>query len=156
MDTFFARKADRDDLELLAEFRLDFVHELKPFADTASRQAAGVEIQKWLARHQAGERLAGYLGFAGELPVCCAALLLYDLPPMDGAGSRRTGHLLNFYVLPGYRGRGYGRALLRFIQEDARRSGLFRIVLNATEAGEPLYRSEGFHEKAEPCLVWDP
>jgi ribosomal protein S18 acetylase RimI-like enzyme len=50
-------------------------------------------------------------------------------------------------VLAGFRGLGIGRALLRFITEDARRLGCCKVTLEVREdnrAANGLYRSEGF------------
>lgn len=58
--------------------------------------------------------------------------------------------LLNVHdvaVLPDFRGLGIGRALLRFIIEDARRLGCCKVTLEVREDNRTatgLYRSEGF------------
>lgn len=47
-------------------------------------------------------------------------------------------------VAPPHRGKGIGRALLRHAIEDAESRGARAIGLDATDAGRPLYESEGF------------
>jgi GNAT superfamily N-acetyltransferase len=44
--------------------------------------------------------------------------------------------------------RGLGRAILEACENAARAEGFTQLVLGATLAGEPLYRSFGFHEVA--------
>jgi ribosomal protein S18 acetylase RimI-like enzyme len=49
------------------------------------------------------------------------------------------------------RGRGYGKAAMRFAEEEARRRGLDRIALNVfggNETARRLYRSLGYEETA--------
>lgn len=52
--------------------------------------------------------------------------------------------LERFAVLPRWRGRGLGRAMIAAAIEDARASGATRFVLHAQAHLEPLYASFGF------------
>ena len=53
------------------------------------------------------------------------------------------------FVVPGFRGRGIGRAVLRALEEEARRLGARRLVLETgtrQRSALGLYRDEGFAE----------
>jgi GNAT superfamily N-acetyltransferase len=143
---FSLRLVGADGFELLVRTRLDFALEHHPAPDPAARAALEQATRNWLR----GQLAAGnYLGVVGEVAgqaVCCAGLLLYDLPPLVGRLERRVGHLLNFYTYPEWRRRGFGRAMIGFIKEEARVRGIGQLVLNATAMGEPLYRQAGFAE----------
>lgn len=58
------------------------------------------------------------------------------------------GHLAakleRFAVLPAYRGRGYGRRLVEWVMDDARRAGFTTFVLHAQAYLEGFYQSLGF------------
>jgi GNAT superfamily N-acetyltransferase len=60
-----------------------------------------------------------------------------------------VGEIQRMYVLPSFRGRGLGRALVNRLIEDARSIGYQRLKLESLEfleAAHSLYRSVGFHE----------
>ena len=52
--------------------------------------------------------------------------------------------LERFAVLKEHRGRGYGRDMVRFVLEDARRAGFATFVLHAQAHLEDFYKSFGF------------
>jgi GNAT superfamily N-acetyltransferase len=77
----------------------------------------------------------GTLGCVDGEPVCTAATLV---------ASGAVG-LYSVATLPGHERRGYGEAITRYAVERARASsGLTRLILQATDAGLPLYRRLGY------------
>jgi ribosomal protein S18 acetylase RimI-like enzyme len=76
-----------------------------------------------------------------------------DFPPhwMDSGPVR--AYLLNFYVDPAFRGRGYARELLETAVGDARRRGIKVVSLHASKFGRPLYESSGF-ETTNEMRLW--
>ncbi|MDA8018288.1 MAG: GNAT family N-acetyltransferase [Thermoanaerobaculia bacterium] len=57
--------------------------------------------------------------------------------------------LERFAILEAHRGNGYGRPLVRFVVEEARRSGHRRFVLNAQSHLQEFYESLGFQDDGE-------
>jgi len=74
----------------------------------------------------------------------CAMLQEQRMIPNRIVPTGRTGMVLNVMVREGFRRQGVGEALMRAIEEEARRRGLDRLDLKATEKGEPLYRKSGW------------
>jgi ribosomal protein S18 acetylase RimI-like enzyme len=145
-----------DDLELIVEGRAAFIREMAGGNQTPERvEAAIAAYLKWCAARLAEGSLISFIGReGGKGPVmACAGLMVYALPPLASRIDRRQGHVLNVWVAPRLRGRGHGKALMRDLEDAAREAGLFRLFLNATAMGEPLYRPLGFHEQAEKALV---
>src|SRR5439155_19062400 len=67
------------------------------------------------------------------------------------ANGRRVMFVYDVVVDDAFRGRGFGRAAMRFAEEEARRRGLGRIELNVfgrNEVARSLYRSLGYEEFA--------
>jgi predicted GNAT family N-acyltransferase len=58
--------------------------------------------------------------------------------------------LERFAVLPDYRGAGYGRALVRYVIDDAEQAGFSTLVLHAQAHLEDFYASFGFETVGEP------
>lgn len=57
--------------------------------------------------------------------------------------------LERFAVLPAHRGHGYGRRLVEWVMEDARRAGFTTFVLHAQAYLEAFYQSLGFESLDE-------
>ena len=60
-----------------------------------------------------------------------------------------VGEVQRMYVLPGFRGKGIGRAIVNRLIDDARSIGYRQLRLESLEfleAAHSLYRSVGFHE----------
>ena len=69
------------------------------------------------------------------------------LPRITHEGLLARGPLplaVNIYTEPGSRRRGIARALMHAMMEWARGQGFDRLLLHASDAGRPLYRSLGF------------
>lgn len=78
------------------------------------------------------------VAWAGDVPVACGGVRRHDAT---------TGEVKRMYVVPGHRGHGYSRALLRALEDQARDLGYARMVLE-TGTMQPeaiaLYESEGY------------
>lgn len=90
----------------------------------------GVPPRLELDRRDRRARHALALGPGGR-PVGCGRLLA-------------DGHIGRLAVLPGYRGRGVGTALLAALVGEARRRGLARVFLHAQVAAVGFYARHGF------------
>jgi GNAT superfamily N-acetyltransferase len=121
--------------------------------DPSSIASLEAATRDWIAPRLANGRYRGYLGLLDGLVVATAAMLVYELPPLGSNTCRRQGHVLNVWTQLGYRRRGYSRQVLEFLITDAQCAGIWRLFLNSTPTGEPLYRDLGFHEQEERALV---
>ena len=72
----------------------------------------------------------------------------------DGVADSPVPLVVNVYTEPAWRGRGIARALMRQIMDWAVARGCERVVLHASEAARPLYRSLGFTATNE--MRWAP
>lgn len=76
----------------------------------------------------------------------CAHLLAYDMAgnPIGTARMQADGHIGRMAVLPDWRGRGVGSALLLMLIELAAAHGLDEVYLNAQTAAATFYYRHGF------------
>ena len=84
------------------------------------------------------------LGSVGGKPMAAARwrILAYKQRP--------AVRLERFSVLQDYRGKGYGKALVSWVIEDARRAGFGEYILHAQVHLEGFYRSLGFRSAGDP------
>jgi predicted GNAT family N-acyltransferase len=83
------------------------------------------------------------LGLVEGEPAACAR---WRVVRYDGAPAAK---LERFAVLKDYRGKGYGRPLVLFAMEEARRAGHRRFVMNAQAHLQGFYESLGFEDDGE-------
>jgi GNAT superfamily N-acetyltransferase len=77
----------------------------------------------------------GYVGYRDGKAISCAAAL-----PVDG-----TMYIALVATLPEEHGKGYAEAVMRkAIEQGQIEMGKRRIILHASDMGQPLYRSMGF------------
>lgn len=80
---------------------------------------------------------------SGEV-VGAAWIARVDRVPRPGHLARRSAGVQSVYVVPEFRGRGLGGALVEAVCADAADDGATRIVVHASERAIPLYRRLGF------------
>lgn len=142
MPTITYRVTTPDDIETLAALRWEMEVERQPATVTraefvaAYSAAARSEIeqgthQAWLAEVD-GEAIAG------------AVLVWWLAPPNMQHLRRRRGVVTSVYTRPAYRRQGVARQLMRRLIDHARAQGIHRLILWASDTGEPLYRELGF------------
>ena len=85
------------------------------------------------------------LGRLGHMPVVTARLLL-DAPP------GQLPHIGRVAVLKEYRGRGYGRAIVETLHDEARRRGFPGVTLAAQLHAVPFYERLGYTARGEIFL----
>ncbi|MDQ7039399.1 MAG: GNAT family N-acetyltransferase [Rhodothermus sp.] len=79
-----------------------------------------------------------FLGWVGDVPVATAR---WRVVPFN---ERLVAKLERFAVLPEYRGYGYGRAMVQYVMEDARRAGFSTLLIHAQAHLERFYEGLGF------------
>jgi GNAT superfamily N-acetyltransferase len=98
----------------------------------------------WAARTDVSQIEAfGFIGYLGNQPVTCAVTI-----PLEG----------RLYVAlvatdAAHRGRGYAEAVMRHsLGVAAKRTGLARTILHASDMGYPIYARMGYHDTARFAL----
>ena len=103
--------------------------------------AAGI-FHGWLAETEG--RVAGGGG-----------LIVLPWSPGPTRVDPRMAWVINVFVDPAHRGHGLARRLMDAMHAWCRESGIERVGLNATAAGEPTYRALGYVALHEPMMRLD-
>ena len=108
--------------------------------DYATTLAAGFGMPRELAERMLGRSLlkvegfTGFLGYMGGEPVATSGLFV----------SEGVAGVYNVATVPGHRGQGIGAALTWAAAWAGRDRGATFSILQASEAGEPVYRRMGY------------
>ncbi len=170
------RRAKQEDISLLAghhrlmfeEMRsaLQFSHQTTccgPDCGTSSATAPVARTMDFESLEQAHrEKLALQLpegtcfAWIAELqgePVGSGGLSILRTVPVPEDPSFVIGFIHSIYILPSRRRRGIASTLVERLLDDARKKGLRRVQLAASEAGKSLYGKKGF-QPFEQMILW--
>ena len=107
------------------------------------------------AYHAKALKDGSYYGLLGETNnevVAGGGVLLAAWPGSPLNLDPRRAWILNVYVEPGFRRRGFARAITQSLIESCRQSGFQSVALHASEYGRALYESLGFKSTNEMRL----
>jgi GNAT superfamily N-acetyltransferase len=142
------RRAGSRDAVTLARLRDQFKHEddeqsLPGQADFLA------DCERWLEDRLTGGRwLAWVAECDGEVRGHVFVNRVEKMPsPLPH--SAELGYVTNFYVQPGYRGRGLGRALLNAVEEHARTNHFDTLIVWPSDRSTALYKRAGYAEPIE-------
>ena len=150
-------RATASEIGMLVRARIDYLTEDHGALDERDATAIRKQLPGYFAAHL-NRDLFCHVIRDGETIVSCAFLLVVEKPMSPSFLNGRTGTVLNVYTQPAYRRRGYARAVMEALLDDARAMGLCVVGLKATDDGYPLYRSVGFEDDVSKyhCLKWKP
>ncbi|MDL2229189.1 GNAT family N-acetyltransferase [Treponema sp. OttesenSCG-928-L16] len=144
-----------DDLDLLTDLRIEFMGVLHPEYPPDHWEAVKIPVRKFLEKHLADGTYTGFTGTVDGNIVCAAMLFTYELLPLTEPEFRKTGYIINFFTRKEFRRRGYGRGLMAYIQDYARREKINFLSLKASEEGSFLYKQCGFNYRTD-MMEWEP
>jgi GNAT superfamily N-acetyltransferase len=153
MPDLIVKTATEADIPLLVELRLEFCREMHPSTDTGKEEQIRNALTEYFQTHVRDKSYTGFIGFRADEAVCGGGLLLYQLPPLKEAQARRQGHVLGIFTRPPQRRRGYAKILIKYIIAWAKANGVYKLFLNATAMGEPVYFQLGFQAPQEKAMV---
>jgi GNAT superfamily N-acetyltransferase len=104
------------------------------------------------AHARLGGELQAWVMEVDDRIVSCAAVSVLPYIPGPGRLDMRIALLHNVQTLPEYRHRGFARRLVETAVDWCRQQGFTSVVLNASDAGRPLYTSMGFHPTNQMIL----
>jgi GNAT superfamily N-acetyltransferase len=87
------------------------------------------------------------IAFLAELdaePVGLLTVVVVERMPQPGRADSGWGYVHHFFVRPGQRSAGIGRALMRAAVADARSRGWQQLVLHPRPKSRPFYERAGF------------
>jgi GNAT superfamily N-acetyltransferase len=162
MPTYTLRRATLDDAPVLVRHRIRMFADMNVLTegDATSDRLAG-DFREWLGKTMpAGDYVAWLIentGAASTAPVedrlvSGGGATLLPWPPGPRYHSGRLAFVYNVYTEPRYRGRGLARRVMEAIHAFCRDEHIDSLALNASEFGQPLYASLGYHVAHSPMM----
>lgn len=137
------RSATVADLDLLVQLRLEYIRaDLAELGEPEEAVISG-QLRTWIPA-SLGTRFFAVLAFVDGTPASVAMLAVNEYPANPRFPNGRVGTVLNVWTRPAHRRQGLATALLRDVVELGERSGLSKLELLSSKAGQPLYTALGF------------
>ena len=148
------RKATLADIPLLTEYRIRFLDDSGAGHGIAANDMNSLRetIASYFTRTIPSGECVAIIAEDDHTPVGVGLMAVNTIPANYSVPSGKIGCVLNMYTVPTHRRKGIASDIIRVIVREARTCGIDRLTLNATEAGEKLYRKLGFTDPANPEL----
>jgi GNAT superfamily N-acetyltransferase len=146
-----ASDADAADLALLKAHWMR-PHDAALVPDEAALRSFAPVLASWM-RERGDQSLCVIARVHGQ-PVGMAWLAIYHRVPNIGDVERRSGDVQSVLVLPGFRGRGIGHAMMQVLVDEADRRGIRQLSVSTTPMARRTYEGVGF--RGDPRLLERP
>jgi GNAT superfamily N-acetyltransferase len=140
----YVRLAAEADIATVASLRVALLEEAGAEMSAREREEMQRLNEDFLLRHVSSPEWHHWLAEAEGQAVAVGSMVFFLRPPYPGNPEGRDAYFLNMYTLPGYRGRGAAYLILQAAIQHAAALGVRKLILHATEAGQPMYLNAGF------------
>lgn len=138
------RQAGLEDLDLLVKTRVEVLRAANGLDDAVDLSEVEEQSRDYYRKALADGSHVAYLVFDGEELAGAGGVSFYRLLPTYHNPTGENGYIMNMYTRPAYRRRGVAYKTLDLLVAAARKRGVSRITLEATQMGRPLYEKYGF------------
>ncbi|WP_069997338.1 GNAT family N-acetyltransferase [Cellulosilyticum sp. I15G10I2] len=140
------RKAQLKDIKALVKLRMALIREANHIQEDEDISEIEKNIVSYLEENLDGEFLVWVIEEDGEI-VATSGLNLFQKPPTYANPTGQEAFIMNIYVTPASRRKGYAACLIHEIIRYLKTTGCNKINLVATEAGKYVYEKIGFKAK---------
>lgn len=137
------RKAKKDDINILVDFRLAYLEEDTGGLTAEQRVELSAQLHDYFPRHLDNDMTA-YFAEVGDKPVSTIFLVRLEKPANIHFMNGKTAYLMNVYTYKEHRCKGYASLILERLFEEAKAEGITCIDVSSTTAGRALYLKNGF------------
>lgn len=147
------RQATLADLDLLMAWRMEVLHCVFALPEDSDMTALWQANRDYYNRALADGTHTACLAYYNSEIIGCGGICLHNEMPSPDNPNGRCGYLMNIYVRPAYRGKGFANRIVRWLIGVALGQQTTKIYLETSEAGRPLYRSLGFREMKDMMIL---
>lgn len=142
------RQAVIEDIKDLITLRMALIREANHLQEDKDLKALEEKIAVYLKDHLGKAFFAWVVEEDGQL-IASSGLNLFSKPPTYTNLTGKEAFIMNIYVMPAFRGKGYATALVTEIIKYLKGTDYKKVSLVATEAGRFVYDKIGFKTKTD-------
>lgn len=140
------RQAQVEDIEQLVRLRMALIYEANHLQKEADVSGIENHVRKYLEENLEKDFLVWVIEEGGEI-VATSGLNLFQKPPTYTNPNGKEAFIMNIYVAPSARKKGYATLLIHKIINYLKGTEYKKISLVATEEGRYVYEKIGFKIK---------
>jgi GNAT superfamily N-acetyltransferase len=148
------RTAILTDIDDLISLRMVFLKEVESVYNPKYESEVNSSFSKYLQETIPAESYVSWLAVKDGKIVATSGLSFNTVPPSYGNHTGKEAYIMNMYTIPEYRRKGIARNLFVKTLEEAKKRGVGKIRLHATEKGRPLYLKYGFEERGDEMVLF--
>ncbi len=146
------RRVDQTDIAAMTEHRLAYLAEMQGQRSDDYINALRKELSGFFRKAVSEKWLVALVAESEGQVLAYGAMVIRQVPGDLNKSFYLEADILNMYTLPEFRRMGISTLILHRLVEEARLSGISKLALHTSEAGEKLYRNFGFSSPVYPVL----
>ncbi len=144
-DTIYEyKKATIKDIDELVKTRIVVLRAANKLSEDTDMQAVENTSYDYYKKTLSCNEHIAYLIYDEGKVIGAGGVSFYEVMPTYHNPSGRKAYIMNMYTSPEYRRQGIALHTLDLLVKEAKAQGVTQILLEATEAGRPLYEKYGF------------
>lgn len=144
------KRADIHDIDLLIDYRVEFLAAHFGPQDKAVEQPFRTEMRSYLEQTIPNNTYICYYAVCDNVVAGIGGMVIRQRPGNFINPAGRDGYIMSMYTLPEYRRRGIAINIVNLLVKAGKALGVNVFELHATEEGEPVYIKDGFKKHREP------
>ncbi len=138
------KKATIEDIDELVRTRITVLRAANKLSDNVDMSVVEQESYEYYKHAlETGEHIA-YLVYDNEKFIGAGGVSFYQVMPTYNNPTGKKAYIMNMYTAPEYRRQGIAFHTLDLLIKNAKKQGVSKIALEATDIGRPLYEKYGF------------
>ncbi len=147
MEEIELRDATKEDAAVFAEYRFRMFVDMHPDRDfSGSRDGFVRKSKDYYSARLGSKDEYSCVAVADGKVVACGSVTFRTRPPHIDYFENDLGYIHSIYVENEFRRRGISKAIMARLHEEARKHGMRKIGLHASESGRLVYESMGYSE----------
>lgn len=138
------KRATLEDIEELVRTRIIVLRAANKLSAEIDMSVVEKESYEYYKRALVTDQHIAYLVYDNDKFIGAGGVSFYQVMPTYHNPSGRKAYIMNMYTAPEYRRKGIAYNTLDLLIREAKRQGVYQILLEATEIGRQLYEKYGF------------
>jgi GNAT superfamily N-acetyltransferase len=137
-------KATVADIDILTKTRIEVLRSANNLSDDVDMSLVELESYKYYQNCFEKDDHVAYLVYDGDNFAGCGGISFYEVMPTYSNPSGKNAYIMNMYTRLEYRRSGIASKTLDLLIQEAKKRGIKKISLEATEMGRTVYEKYGF------------